>query len=273
MSSKASPTVSPTTIKTMPKLIRTVRSDSSSTASDNVLSNSSPLRTLNNTQPAPTIKMTSRLSTGPTGNSQPTPAMTTTSLTNSAAPTLPIFVPNVSYQSTRVKTTPNIQLTGKPTTTAVIATPTPDSTSSARLSDVQNQAEPVLGIPGDISPIMAPADTESVKSYESSANLNPIAKHNFRRVLMAHEKGIRSVDFPKEYQRLCNVSFDSRIWGFRTAMELFIGLPSIFTIDENDKKEVILHDARFKKFEKSKTINSGTDKDRNRSWLTVVFVY
>lgn len=220
--------------------MRTVRTDSTSTSSDN-----SPARVLSTVT-------TAQSSTPTTSLSAAAPTI--------IQPTLPKVVATVNSngsQSTKIKTSPTFKLTVKPQTTAVIATPSPDSHKSENLKENLKQKEPMPSISREVSPIAFPTDTESVMSGESTVNLNPIAKQNFRRVLMAHENGIKAADFPREYQRICNVSFDSRIWGYRTAMDLFIGLPYIFTIAESDKKHVVLHDARFKKFEPPKNINRG----------------
>lgn len=98
-------------------------------------------------------------------------------------------------------------------------------------------------------------DTRSECSSASNDLINNKAKQNFRIILSFNDNGINALDFPSEYEKYFKVAFDSRIWGFKSAIEMFHSLPNIFSIEINDKNETLLHDSRFKRFENPKPVN------------------
>jgi hypothetical protein len=117
-----------------------------------------------------------------------------------------------------------------------------------------------------VGPIVEPTnknfDTRSECSSASNDLINNKAKQNFRIILSFNDNGINALDFPSEYENYFKVAFDSRIWGFKSAIEMFHSLPNIFSIEINDKNETLLHDSRFKRFDNPKPVNKiGIDFD------------
>ncbi len=96
-------------------------------------------------------------------------------------------------------------------------------------------------------------------SPTSDLDINPVAIRNFRSILNQFKDGIPSLQFIEEYERKFGVIFQSNIWGFSSAMELFYSLSTVFAIEipkNTRNSDPILHDARYKSFERPKPDHS-----------------
>jgi len=90
-------------------------------------------------------------------------------------------------------------------------------------------------------------------------DISPLAIRNFRIILNEFKDGIPSLQFIEEYERKFGVIFQSNIWGFSSAMELFYSLNTVFAIEipkNTRNSDPILHDARYKSFERPKPDHS-----------------
>lgn len=111
--------------------------------------------------------------------------------------------------------------------------------------------------------LRSPSPVPSVVNHRESS-ISSLATMNFRRILDRFPNGIPASLFADEYYKEFGVQFDSTIWGYRTPMELFIGLPSVFAIQpptpENNKFfagygfDSFLHDSRHKRFDKVRVV-------------------
>lgn len=155
-----------------------------------------------------------------------------------------------------------ITTTASTTTVTVVTTSSNTITTTTMITPTKSTNTSNRGIPcTGISPKSSYFDdTRSVSSNSSSicsaSDLNPNKRvvQNFRHILMLNDKtGIKATDFPKAYLNQFKVHFDSRIWGYGTAMEMFHSLTDIFAIETDEKSgDIVLHDSRFKKFDKPK---------------------
>ncbi|XP_054156530.1 uncharacterized protein LOC128954937 isoform X2 [Oppia nitens] len=103
-------------------------------------------------------------------------------------------------------------------------------------------------------------DSESISSYGSLEDNNSRAIRYFHHLLISNPNGINSIDFPKLWEKEFDRVFRPKNWGFDCAMELFVSLPKVFAIEKTGNNDIILHDARYKKFETKTKANGYMDE-------------